>query len=150
MFFYNGHVYQLFFAPAEGVRNFTALYTSTCIPWCHASLVFTYDAASQASRDEAAATHDEVRGRCENWGVPFATLLLGMGASGEEAAALASPRTCLAAGYSPTSGKGICDALASLVEEAHAAGSRFPRGELPVADTSNLLHVLFGSALTDE
>lgn len=143
-FICDGCVYSVELVPARILKSFPAQYTAG--QWHHVNLIFTYDAASRASWDEAAASYDDIRGRCGNGSVPFTTLLLAMGLPDPpipEAAALASQRACLAAECSPTTGRGICNAFASLVEHAHAAGPKVPPGARLAVDTSSLLHVLF-------
>jgi hypothetical protein len=43
-----------------------------------------------------------------------------------EAEAFATQRDCLFAKFSPTTGRGICDAVGSLVELAHGARDQYP------------------------
>ncbi|KAK1750553.1 hypothetical protein QBC47DRAFT_118931 [Echria macrotheca] len=149
----DGYVYAMDFISAGHLKSFPALYTSVGSQWHHINLVFAYEAASRQSWDEITANIDDIRGRCENGSVPFTTLLLAMGRPDapipEEAAAFARERGCLPAGYSPIDGRGVCTALASLVENAHAAGTRSTPDSRPFVDSSRLLHVLFNSVPGD-
>jgi hypothetical protein len=149
----DGCVYAMEVVSAGHLKSFPTLYTSVGSQWHHVNLVFTYDAASRQSWDETAANNDDIRGRCENGSVPFTTLLLAMGlpdAPIPEAAAFARERGCLAAEYSPIDGRGVCTALASLVEHAHAAGTKSTLDSRPFVDSSHLLHVLFNSVPGDQ
>jgi len=142
----DGCVYAMEIVPAGMVKSFPGYADPR--RWHYVSLIFTYDAASQPSRDEATATYDDIRGRCENGTVPFTTLLLAMRRPNgpiQEPAAPAVPesmRGYLTSEYSPISGRGVCAAFASLVEHAHAAEANVPPG----VDAPNLRDVLFDSA----
>ncbi len=141
----DGCAYAMDVVSAAHLKSFPTFYSGRS-QWHHVNLVFTYDAASRPSWDETAAHYDDIRGRCETGSVPFTTLLLATGppdAPIPEAAAVARDRGCIAAKYSPIDGRGVCAALASLVEHTHAAEANATPGSRPVVDWSNLLHVLF-------
>jgi hypothetical protein len=105
----------------------------------HVCLVFTYDTSSRESWDETVAACQGMRSRCEKAGVrPFlATMIAAMRegegqAQGEEAvshaeaeAFAATQRDCRFVGFSPATGRGICDAVGSLVERAHGARDQY-------------------------
>jgi len=139
--------------PASLVKSFPAYADPR--GWHHLNLIFTYDAASQPSREEATATYNNIRGRCENGTVPFTTLLLAMrrpnGPNGpiQEPAAPAVPEStggCLTGEYSPITGRGVCAAFASLLEHTHAAEPKPPSSPRLRVDTPNLFDVLFDPA----
>ncbi|GAQ09507.1 hypothetical protein ALT_6828 [Aspergillus lentulus] len=101
----------------------------------HLCLIFTYDASSRESWDEMVASCERWRSRCEEDGaLPFsATMIAAMGegegepaVSHAEAEAFATQRDCLFVKVSPTTGRGICDAVGSLVELAHGARDQYP------------------------
>jgi hypothetical protein len=97
---------------------------------CH---VFTYDASSRESWDEMVAACERTRSRCEDGVLPFlATMIAAMGegeggapGSQAEAEAFATQRGCFFVKVSPSTGRGICDAVGSLVELAHGARDQY-------------------------
>ncbi|PKX97290.1 uncharacterized protein P174DRAFT_501897 [Aspergillus novofumigatus IBT 16806] len=104
-------------------------------PVVHFCLVFTYDASSRESWDEMVAACERLRSRCEEDGVlPFlATMIVAMGegegeaaVSHAEAEAFATQQDCLFIKISPVTGRGIGDAVGSLVELAHGARDQYP------------------------
>jgi len=140
----DGEVYLMEVVPAGLVKSFPAYADPG--GWHHLNLIFTYDVASQPSREEVTATYDGIRGRRENGTVPFTTLLLAMrrpndpnGPNGpiQEPAAPGVPEStggCLTGEYSPITGRGVCAAFASLLEHTHAAEPNPPppvRGYAP-------------------
>ncbi|KAL2838272.1 hypothetical protein BJY01DRAFT_35614 [Aspergillus pseudoustus] len=135
----------------------------------HVCLVFTYDAESSSSReswDEMVAVYERLRSRSED-GVlapfPFlATVIVAMGEGGEgddegvqsvphaEAEAFATERNCLFARVSPTTGRGVCDAVGSLVERAHGARGQYSMaqaGEPKRYKRAQTLKALFSPSL---
>jgi hypothetical protein len=90
----------------------------------HVCLVFTYDASSRESWNELVAIYERMRSRFEDGILPFVgTLIAAMGegaVSHEEAEVFASQRGCSFVKVSPVTGKGVCGAVGSLVERAHA------------------------------
>jgi hypothetical protein len=126
-YFCDGYCYEVSFDPAE-LCGFGLAYLSGCLPH-HFCLVFTYDASSRESWDETVAAYENIRSRCENGVLPFVgTMIAAMGdgpVSHEEAETFASERDCLFAKYSPVTGRGICDAVGSLVEQAHRARHQY-------------------------
>ncbi|KAL4974460.1 hypothetical protein BDW66DRAFT_152873 [Aspergillus desertorum] len=106
----------------------------------HVCLVLTYDASSRESWDKLVAVSEGMRGRSED-GVlsPYhflATAIVAMGeGEGEEgpmsmsqgeAEAFATQRNCLFIEISRRTGRGVCDAVGSLVEWAHGARGQYP------------------------
>ncbi|KAL4938738.1 hypothetical protein BDV06DRAFT_231552 [Aspergillus oleicola] len=106
----------------------------------HVCLVLTYDASSRESWDVLVAVCEGMRSRSES-GVlspyPFlATVIVAMGeGEGEEgpmsvsqgeAEAFAIQRNCLFVEVSRRTGRGVCDAVGSLVERAHGARGQYP------------------------
>jgi hypothetical protein len=101
----------------------------------HVCLVLTYDASSRESWDEMVAACERIRSRCEDGALPFlATMIAAMGegegegeapVSPAEAEAFATQRSCLFIKVSPATGRGICDAVGSLVELAHGARDQY-------------------------
>jgi hypothetical protein len=78
-----------------------------------------------------AAAYESIRNRCGDGALPFvATMIAAMG-EGEalmsyaEAEAFATQRDCLFVKLSPINGRGICDAVGSLVELVHSARDRY-------------------------
>lgn len=104
----------------------------------HVCLVFTCDASSRESWDETVAACQGMRSRCEKAGVrPFLATMIaaireGEG-QGEEAAVshaeaeafAATQLDCHFVGFSSATGRGICDAVGSLVERAHGARDQY-------------------------
>ncbi|KAF4157640.1 hypothetical protein CNMCM6069_005414 [Aspergillus lentulus] len=123
----------------------------------HLCLIFTYDASSRESWDEMVASCERWRSRCEEDGVlPFsATMIAAMGegegepaVSHAEAEAFATQRDCLFVKVSPTTGRGICDAVGSLVELAHGARDQYPIDQKDHTKRLNRLEallILFGA-----
>jgi len=152
----DGEVYLMEVVPAGLVKSFPAYADPG--GWHHLNLIFTYDVASQPSREEVTATYDGIRGRRENGTVPFTTLLLAMrrpndpnGPNGpiQEPAAPGVPEStggCLTGEYSPITGRGVCAAFASLLEHTHAAEPNPPPSPRLRADTPNPFDVLFDPA----
>ena len=91
----------------------------------HVCLVFTYDASLRESWDEMVAAYKRMRSRCEDGVLPFlATLIVAMvqgPVSHEEAEAFASQQGSRFFACSPVTGDGVCNAVGSLVELAHAS-----------------------------
>jgi hypothetical protein len=77
------------------------------------------------------AACERLRSRCEDGVLPFlATVIAAMGegeapVSHVEAEASATQRDCLFVKFSPATGRGICDAVGSLVELAHGARDQY-------------------------
>jgi hypothetical protein len=95
----------------------------------HICLVLTYDASSRGSCDEVVATCERMHSRCDDGGLPLPTMIAAMGegsVSHEEARALASQWGCLFVTLSPVTGRGVCDAIGSLVVIAHGARDQYP------------------------
>jgi hypothetical protein len=101
----------------------------------HVCLVFTYDASSSESWDEIVAACERMRSRCEDGTLPFhATMIAAMGegegegeaaVSHAEAEAFATQRDCRFVKFSPTTRRGTCDAVGSLVKLAHGARDQY-------------------------
>ncbi|KAK4096835.1 carbohydrate-binding module family 24 protein [Parathielavia hyrcaniae] len=147
-FICDGYLYEVEFVEAEHFTTYSARWTSGG----HQSvtLIFTYDASSRQSWDEVAARYTEIRWRCENMGVRFPTMILAMDDGfqepifREDAKAFASRWACLFTEYSPTTGRGLCDAFTSLVEQMHnARDSKQP----PVdgSEPAKVAHAVFSS-----
>ncbi|KAL3443671.1 hypothetical protein BJX65DRAFT_298159 [Aspergillus insuetus] len=133
----DGYIYNVSFIPAG------ALAASVIYPCYmqHVCLVLTYDASSRESWDETAAVCERMRGRCNDGVLPFfATMTaaavgegIGIGeGAGEppgaprvETEAFATQRGFLFVEFSPTTGRGICDAVGSLVELAHSVRDQY-------------------------
>jgi hypothetical protein len=123
----------------------------------HVCLILTYDASSRESWDEMLAACERLRSRCEEDGVlPFSATMIAAMDEGEgegepavshaEAEAFATQRDCLFAKVSPTTGRGICDAVGSLVELAHGARDQYPmdqEGHIKRFYRADALQVLF-------
>ncbi|KAL2126619.1 hypothetical protein VTI74DRAFT_526 [Chaetomium olivicolor] len=137
-FVYQGQVYCADLFPADSMRPCGALFELLVNRADHLNLIFTYDASSKASWDEIVASYEAVRRGCENNAIPFTTMLLAMGeglvSRGE---AFASQRGCRFAQYSPTNGRGLCGALASLVEDAYDAQAISPRDPASFRSAAN-------------
>ncbi|GIC87101.1 uncharacterized protein Aud_003482 [Aspergillus udagawae] len=103
----------------------------------HVCLIFTYDSSSRESWDEVVAAYKRMRNRCKDGVLPFlATMIAAMGeGEGEasvlhaEAEAFAAQWDCLFAKFSPITGRGICDAVGSLVELAHGARDQYTKDQ---------------------
>ncbi|KAE8372225.1 hypothetical protein BDV26DRAFT_302118 [Aspergillus bertholletiae] len=131
----NGYPYTVYFKPPGSSGALLTLRQHLC-------LVFTYDASSRESWDETVAACQGLRSRCEEAGVrPFlATMIAAMGEGedqGEEAAVshaeaeafAATQPDCCFVRFSPVTGRGICDAVGSLVERAHGARDQYTMDE---------------------
>jgi hypothetical protein len=81
--------------------------------------------------------YERMRSRCEDRVLPFlATMIAAMGegegeasVSHTEAAAFAAQWDCLFAKFSPITGRGICDAVGSLVELAYGARDQYTKDQ---------------------
>ncbi|KAF7157805.1 hypothetical protein CNMCM6106_003934 [Aspergillus hiratsukae] len=128
-YFCDGYVYNVCFEPPSGLASRSAY---LCL-FQHICLIFTYDASSRESWDEMVTAYERARSRCEDGVLPFlATMIAAMGegegeapVSHAEAEAFATQRDCLFVKVSPTTGRGICDAVGSLVELAHGARDQY-------------------------
>ncbi|KAL4862385.1 hypothetical protein BDV12DRAFT_178886 [Aspergillus spectabilis] len=124
----DGHRYNVTFIPPPTAPWSYSAYLSLMQ---HICLVFTYDASSKESWDEMVAACERIRSRCEDGVLPFlATMIAAMGegeatVSHAEAEAFATQRDCLFVKFSPTTGRGVCDAVGSLVELAHGARDQY-------------------------
>ncbi|KAJ5398448.1 hypothetical protein N7465_008937 [Penicillium sp. CMV-2018d] len=123
----DSHIHNIFFIPPD-VLGVGLAYL------CHMQhicLVFAYDASSRESWDEMVAAYERMRSRCEDGALPFlATMIAAMGegeapVSHAEAEAFATRRDCRFVKFSPATGRGICDAVGSLVELAHGARDKY-------------------------
>ncbi|RDW64515.1 uncharacterized protein DSM5745_09926 [Aspergillus mulundensis] len=127
----DGFVYAVRFQPPP-----TGPYAITAILELmqHVFLVFSYDASSRESWDEMVTAYEKVRSRCDGV-LPFLKTMIAAMGEGEgegecavshaEAEAFATQNDCLFAKFSPGAGRGICDAVGSLVELAHGARGQF-------------------------
>ncbi|KAL2861643.1 hypothetical protein BJX68DRAFT_222996 [Aspergillus pseudodeflectus] len=129
----DGYFYNVcFLSPPSDPEAFSAWLTLMQ----HVCLVFTYDASSRESWDETVALCERMRSRCKDGVLPFlATVIAAMGGGdgdGEpsgvshvEAEAFAAQRGCRFVRFSPATGRGICDAVGSLVELANGARDQY-------------------------
>lgn len=100
----------------------------------HICLIFPYNASSRESWDEMVASYERMRSRCPDETLPFlATMIASIAdmkgpraVSHEEGLAFASQRGCRFVTFSPSSGRGVGDAVGLLVELAYAARHQFP------------------------
>ncbi|KAJ5876032.1 uncharacterized protein N7529_001616 [Penicillium soppii] len=131
----DGYLYTVYFIPPPSNAGSRTAYLTLMQ---HVCLVFTCDASSRESWDETVAACQGMRSRCEKAGVrPFlATMIAAIReceGQGEEAAVshaeaeafAATQRDCRFVGFSPATGRGICDAVGSLVERAHGARDQY-------------------------
>ncbi|KAE8382214.1 hypothetical protein BDV26DRAFT_278222 [Aspergillus bertholletiae] len=117
-YFCNDYIYNVRFIPPSASGSDLAY---LCFMQ-HVCLVFTYDASSRESWDEMAAACERMRSRCKDGVLPFlARMIAAMG----EAEAFATQRDCLFIKFSPATGRGICDAVGSLVELVHGARDQY-------------------------
>ncbi|KAJ5964238.1 uncharacterized protein N7479_004114 [Penicillium vulpinum] len=123
----DGHVYNVWFSPPSVLGGGLA-YSSLMQ---HICLIFTYDASSRESWDEMVAAYERIRSRCEDGVFPFIATMIAAMSEGEalvshiEAEAFATQRDCLFVKFSPATGRGICDAVGSLVELANGARDQY-------------------------
>ncbi|EAW14279.1 uncharacterized protein ACLA_073140 [Aspergillus clavatus NRRL 1] len=125
----DGYVYNVRFIPPSAPVSSVAY---SCLMQ-HVCLVFTYSASSRESWDEVVAACERMRNRCEDGVLPFlATMIAAMGegegeasVSHAEAEAFATQRDYLFVKFSPATGRGMCDAVGSLVELAHGARDQY-------------------------
>jgi hypothetical protein len=81
------------------------------------------------------AAYERIRSRCEYGVLPFLTTMIAAIGEGEapvshvEAEVFATQRDCLFVEFSPATGRGICDAVGSLVELAHGARDQCAMGQ---------------------
>ncbi|KAF4213544.1 hypothetical protein CNMCM5878_010328 [Aspergillus fumigatiaffinis] len=133
-YFCDGYVYTISF---KSPRDLWWGGTAYLCLMQHVCLILTYDASSRESWDEMVAACERLRSRCEEDGVlPFSATMIAAMDEGEgegeptvsqaETEAFATQRDCLFAKVSPTTGRGICDAVGSLVELAHGARDQYP------------------------
>ncbi|KAJ6023643.1 uncharacterized protein N7446_014008 [Penicillium canescens] len=126
-YFCEGYVYNVCFIPPSAPGPGLAY---LCLMQ-HVCLVFTYDASSRESWDEMVAAYERIRSRYEDRVLPFLTTIIAAMGEGEvpvshvEAEAFATQRDCLFFKFSPTTGRGICDAVGSLIELAHGARDQY-------------------------
>jgi hypothetical protein len=124
----NGYIYNICFDEPSGLGS-TSAYLEL---YQHICLVFTY-ASSRESWDEMVTAYERMRSQCKDRVPPFlATMIIAMGegegeapVSHAEAEAFATQRDCLFVKVSPTTGRGICDAVSSLVELAYGARDQY-------------------------
>jgi hypothetical protein len=98
----------------------------------HLCLVLTYDASSRESWDEVVATCEKMHSRCDNGVLSLPTMIAAMGEGPvlhEEAGTLASQWGCLFVKLSPVTGRGVSDAIGSLVEIADSTRDQCPTGQ---------------------
>ncbi|EAW22497.1 uncharacterized protein NFIA_011860 [Aspergillus fischeri NRRL 181] len=155
-YLYDGYIYNVRFVSVPDPTG----------PWAanlaHVCLVLTYDTSSRESWDKLVAICEGMRSRSED-GVlspyPFlATVIVAMGegeGEGEEgpmsvsqgeAEAFATQRKCLFVEVSRRTGRGVCDAVGSLVERAHGARGQYPmdqEGEPQRYKRAQVLKALF-------
>jgi hypothetical protein len=97
----------------------------------HICLVFTYDASSRDSWDEVVAAYERIRNRYKDGVLPFLTIMIAAIDEGEasvshaEAEAFATQRDYLFIKFSPTTGRGICDAVGLVVGLAYGARDQY-------------------------
>ncbi|EAW17779.1 uncharacterized protein NFIA_077120 [Aspergillus fischeri NRRL 181] len=127
-YFCDGYLYNICFIPSSNLGQCSAY---LCL-MKHFCLIFTYDASSRESWNEMVTACERMRSRCEEDRIlPFlATMIAAMGegeatVSHAEAKAFATQRDCLFVKVSPATGRGICDAVSSLVELAHGARDQY-------------------------
>ncbi|KAL4816731.1 hypothetical protein BDW67DRAFT_175341 [Aspergillus spinulosporus] len=137
----DGYIYNVRFISAQGPNGSWATCPALLTIMQHVCLVLTYDALSRESWDELVAVCEGLRSRSET-GVlspyPFlGTMIVAMGegegegeegpmsVSQEEAEAFATQQNCLFVRVSSRSGRGICDAVGSLVERAYSARGQY-------------------------
>ncbi|KAG7286674.1 hypothetical protein NEMBOFW57_008985 [Staphylotrichum longicolle] len=100
----------------------------------HIGLIFPYNPSSRESWDEMAASFERMRSRCPDENLPFLATMIASVAdmkgpravSHEEGLAFASQRGCRFVTFSPSSGRGVGDAVGLLVELAYVARHQFP------------------------
>ncbi|KAJ5305933.1 hypothetical protein N7508_004948 [Penicillium antarcticum] len=121
----DNYVYNVRFIPPRAPVSSVAY---SCLIQ-HICLVFTYNTLSRASWDEVVAAYEKIRNRCKDGVLPFlATIIAAMGeasVSHAEAEAFATQRGYVFVKFSPITGRGICDAVGSLVELAHGARGQY-------------------------
>ncbi|KAL3488022.1 hypothetical protein BJX62DRAFT_240502 [Aspergillus germanicus] len=144
----DGHMYNVRFTHAPDATGLWAANLAMLTMMQHVCLVWTYDASSSSgareSWEELVAVCEGLRGRSED-GVltpfPFgAVVIVAMGeesdghdegegeapaVSAAEAEAFATQRGCLFVKVSPRTGRGMCDAICSLVERAHGVRGEY-------------------------
>ncbi|PKX92849.1 uncharacterized protein P174DRAFT_504931 [Aspergillus novofumigatus IBT 16806] len=137
----DGYMYNVCFDSVPDPTGLWAAKSALLTIMQHVCLVLTYDASSRESWDELAAVCEGMRSRSED-GVlspyPFlATVIVTMGegeGEGEEcpmsvlqgeAETFATQRNYLFVKVSRRTGRGVCDAVGSLVERAHGARGQY-------------------------
>ncbi|KAF9885581.1 hypothetical protein FE257_012787 [Aspergillus nanangensis] len=136
----NGHMYNVRFTPMPGATGQWATNLAMLTMMQHVCLVLTYDGSSSSgareSWEELVAVYERLRGRSEDAVVtprPFgAVMIVAMGEESEapagsaaEAEAFATQRGCHFVQVSPRTGRGVCDAIGSLVERTHGARGEY-------------------------
>jgi hypothetical protein len=99
----------------------------------HIPLIFIYDASSRESWDEMVTTYESMRSRCKDGIHPFLAIMIATMSEGDgefpvlhaEAKAFAAQRDCLFVKGSPITGRGLCDAVCSLVELVYGAYNQY-------------------------
>ncbi|KAF7182916.1 hypothetical protein CNMCM7691_002660 [Aspergillus felis] len=129
-------------------------------PWLclfqHIGLIFTYDASSRESWDEMVTAYERMRSRCKDRALPFLATMIAAMDEGEgeaavshaEAEAFATQRDCRFVKFSPRTGRGICDAVGSLVELAHGARDQYAMDQAGYTQRykrANAIDALFSS-----
>ncbi|KMK58476.1 hypothetical protein Y699_07703 [Aspergillus fumigatus Z5] len=122
----NGYLFTVHFTSASGRGSYSAMLSL----YQHIPLIFTYDASSRESWDEMVTEYEGMRSRCKDGVHPFLTIMIAAMGEGEalmdaEAKAFAAQRDCLFVKVSPRTGRGMCDAVCSLVELAYSARDQY-------------------------
>jgi hypothetical protein len=125
----NGYLYNVHFTSASGLARYSAMLSL----YQHIPLIFTYDASSRESWDEMVTVYESMRSRCKDGIHPFLAIMIAAMGEGDgefpvshaEAEAFAAQRDCLFVKGSPTTGRGLCDAVCSLVELAYGARDQY-------------------------
>ncbi|KAK4864629.1 hypothetical protein LT330_009624 [Penicillium expansum] len=123
----DSHIYNVRFIPP----NVLGLSLAYLCLMQHVCIVFSYDASSRESWGEMVAACEGMRSRCEDGVSPFLATMIAAMDEGEapvshvEAKAFATQRDFRFVKFSPATGRGICNAVSSLVELAHGARDKY-------------------------
>lgn len=144
----DGQLYNLSFTPMPGATGPNPASVAMLAMMQHVCLAWTYDASSSSgareSWEELVAVCERLRGRSEDallTPFPFAAVMIvamgeesdghGKGegeapaVSATEAEGFATQQGCLFVKVSPGTGRGVCDAIGSLVEQVHSARGQY-------------------------
>ncbi|PKX90957.1 uncharacterized protein P174DRAFT_444707 [Aspergillus novofumigatus IBT 16806] len=146
----NGYLYNIHFTLASGLARYSAMLSL----YQHIPLIFTYDASSRESWDEIVTAYESMRSRCKDGVHPFLAIMIAAMCEGEgkapvlhaEAEAFATQRDCLFVKVSPITGRGMCNAVCSLIELAYGARDQYStdkKGQTQRIKRANAIAALF-------